>query len=546
MLAGCDRRDGQSRADIPGGWVGAGVERGHRLREPAPSAMPAGPARRCSVAIVGGGVSGLAAARALSRAGIDDWRLFELEDQPGGNARGHTMGGLRCPLGAHYLPLPGPEAREVAELLHELGLAKTEHGRTVYDERHLAHAPQERLFVADPAGSSSDGRWHEGLLPLEDAGEPTLAALRRFARELRALQQELSFAMPTLRSRWSPGLAALDAQSFAAWLDVRGHVDPLLRAYLDYACRDDYGAGVAMISAWAGLHYFASRHGFHAPGEDDEDDIAEGVLTWPEGNAHLTEHLARAGGDRIASATLVTRIEPRRHAVELQTWAPADPSDPVGGARALCWTAQQVVVCVPLFIAQRLIDPLPAALAELAPRLAYAPWLVTNLQLREPLIERLGPPRAWDNVIAGSPALGYVDAGHQSLRSVPGPTVLTHYWALGGRSMAELQTQRARLLGEPWSVWRDAVLADLARAHPDLAGKTERIDSMRYGHAMLIPRPGLRGDPALAALAPSAAMPGRLHFGHADLSGYSVFEEAFTRGSLAGAAAARRLGRAGA
>jgi monoamine oxidase len=532
-LAGCERGVDPIATDIPGGWVGADHARGHRLRE-LRSASAEAPTKRCAVAIVGGGVAGLAAARALSRAGIDDWRLFELEDRAGGNARGHTMGGLRCPLGAHYLPLPGAEAREVAELLHELGLARSELGRTVYDERHLAHAPQERVFVADPAGAPSDGRWHEGLLPLDDAGPQTLAALRGFAAELRGLQRESSFAMPTLRSTWSAGLAALDAQSFAAWLDAHGHADPVLRAYLDYCCRDDYGAGATMVSAWAGLHYFASRHGFHAPGDDDEDAGSDGVLTWPEGNAFLTERLVREAGDRIVPATLVTRIAPSRHEVELQTWSPAD-------ANVLRWVARQVIVCVPLFVAQRLIDPVPAALTDLVPRLAYAPWLVTNLQLREPLIERQGPPRAWDNVIAGSAALGYVDAGHQSLRTTPGPTVLTHYWALGGSSIAELQAQRLRLLREPWTVWRDAVLADLARAHPDLAAKTERIDAMRYGHAMLIPRPGLRGDGALAALALPAEPWGRLHFAHADVSGYSVFEEAYTRGTLAGREAARRV-----
>jgi hypothetical protein len=116
--------------------------------------------------------------------------------------------------------------------------------------------------------------------------------------------------------------------------------------------------------------------------------------------------------------------------------------------------------------------------------------------------------------------------------------VLTHYWALGGQSLTELKAQRARLLGAPWTDWRDAVLADLARAHPDLARKTARIDLMRYGHAMVVPMPGLRSDPALATL----ALPqDRLHFAHADLSAGSCFEEAFTHGTLAGEVCARGL-----
>ncbi|MET0210403.1 MAG: FAD-dependent oxidoreductase, partial [Burkholderiaceae bacterium] len=441
-LAGCER----VAAAIPGGWIGAGVDRGHRLRQ-APKALAHGaPTRRCAVAIVGGGIAGLAAARALIRAGIDDFRVFDLEDRAGGNARGHAIDGIRCPLGAHYLPLPGPEAHEVAELLHELGIARTEHGRTVYDERQLVHAPQERVFVPEAQGG---GRWQEGLLPIDDAGPQTLAQLRRFAAELRALQGAASFAMPTLRSTWSAGLAALDAQTFAGWLDAKGYDDPLLRGYLDYACRDDYGAGAARVSAWAGIHYFASRHGFHAPGDDEPDGPGDGVLTWPEGNAHLAERLAAGVGDRFVAAGLVGRIAPARHEVEMQ----------VGDER---WVAQRAIVCVPLFVAMRIVDPPPAPLAALGPRLDYAPWLVSNVHLRAALVDRPGPAAAWDNVIAGSAALGYVDAQHQALRSVAGATVLTHYWALGGSTQAEGQAHRKRLLESPWNSWRDAVVADLA------------------------------------------------------------------------------------
>lgn len=541
-LAGCERR----HEGYEGGWIGAAFERGHRLRGALPASKAGGlpePAlvRRAGAIVIGGGVAGLAAARSLVRAGIDDFRLFELEGAAGGNARGHTMGGMRCPLGAHYLPVPGPEAREVAEWLHEIGLARHDAltGRSVYDERHLCHAPQERVFVgAARDDAPAAGRWVEGLLPF-DAEAPSAAAMRaqmqRFSAELRALRSTLDFRLPTLRSRWSAGLAALDGQTFAAWLAARGYDDATLLGYLDYCCRDDYGAGLGLVSAWAGLHYFASRHGFHAPGEGDagnEGDAAdgsEGVLTFAEGNAHFTERLAAGLGERLHAATLVTRIAPSRHEVAIDTWHALS-------GRAERWVAQQVIVCLPLFIAARLIDPLPSALQALAPRLAYAPWLVTNLQLREPLLDRPGPPPAWDNVIAGSAALGYVDAMHQSLRPVPGPTVLTHYWALGGQSHADSKSQRAALLDRPWSAWRDAVIADLLPAHPDLPLKVERMDSMRYGHAMVIPAPGLRGSPALAAL---SAAPGRLHFAHADLSACSVFEEAFTRGTLAGDAVAR-------
>jgi hypothetical protein len=176
LIAGCERRG----PDFEGGWVGASVERGHLLRSGPPAGksgtLPA-PAtgKRAGAIVVGGGIAGLAAARALLRAGIDDVRLLELEDAAGGNSRGHALGGMRCPLGAHYLPTPGSSAVEVIELLEQLGVRTTVQGRAVYDERMLCHSPQERLFIA--------GGWREGLLPPIEAlpaaqHAPTLAAYR--------------------------------------------------------------------------------------------------------------------------------------------------------------------------------------------------------------------------------------------------------------------------------------------------------------------------------------------------------------------------------
>ena len=135
------------------------------------------------------------------------------------------------------------------------------------------------------------------------------------------------------------------------------------------------------------------------------------------------------------------------------------------------------------------------------------------------------------------PSLGYVNARHQSLAPTPGPMLLTHYWALGGQTAQALVANRQRLAQQPWRVWAQAVLDDLAPVHPDLPSRLGRMDLMRWGHAMIVPTPGLRGHPALAAL---ARPQGLLHFAHSDLSAYSVFEEAFTRGTWAAQAIAAR------
>lgn len=522
-LAACGvpQAPGADAPALEGGWVGADPARGHRLRTPDAGAAFAPPAvtRRCGVVIVGAGIAGLAAARALVRAGVDDVQLLELEDAPGGNSRGHAIAGLACPLGAHYLPLPGPDAHEVAELLHELGLARHELGRTVYDERHLCHSPQERLWL--------DGQWLDGLLPPAARGSEREARYRRFAQLVDEVSRAARFAMPTARAPWTAAHAALDAQTFAHWLDRHGLDDAGLRWYLDYCCRDDYGAGADRVSAWAGLHYFASRHGFHAPG----DDVAaerEAVLTWPEGNAWIAQRLAQPLRDRLHAGRVALRVDASRHEATVDAWH-------VAADRLERWSARHVVLAVPLHVAARLCTAPSNALRDAAAALPHAPWLVANLHLPEPLTDKPGAPPAWDNVLYGSESLGYVDAMHQSLRPHPGPTVITAYWALP-------EADRAALLAQPWQWWARRVVDDLARAHPDLPRKLGRIELARYGHAMAVPAPGVRGHAALSALREGAAAGARVQVAHSDLSGYSVFEEAYHHGLRAGERVAAALG----
>ena len=92
---------------------------------------------------------------------------------------------------------PGPQAVEVAELLHELGLLRHEMGRTVADERHLCHSPQERLFI--------DGAWVDGLLPPADGRPATLDQYRRFAAAIASAQAPDSSGT-SMHSALSPDL----------------------------------------------------------------------------------------------------------------------------------------------------------------------------------------------------------------------------------------------------------------------------------------------------------------------------------------------------
>jgi hypothetical protein len=146
---------------------------------------------------------------------------------------------------------------------------------------------------------------------------------------------------------------------------------------------------------------------------------------------------------------------------------------------------------------------------------------------------------AWDNVLHEGAGVGYVVATHQLLRGrADGPTVLTYYRPYPG---ADTAAARRALLEASWSTLRDEVLGDLARPHPDLPREVRRLDVMRYGHAMVRPAPGFVCGPALAAA--GAALTGPVHLAHADLSGFSLFEEAFEWGTRAATRVRARLPR---
>lgn len=508
-------------APIEGAFVGDGHHLGHLLREPGRLPPPAS-RERVAVAIVGGGVAGLTAAWHLIKGGVRDLVLLDLEDAPGGNARAGTSAATAYPWGAHYLPLPGPAARGVRALLRELGVIEAfdRAGRPVYDEHHLCHAPQERLFM--------HGRWHEGLLPwsgatAEDrAQHDAFRALMERYRGWRDGEGRRAFATP--RAAGAPGaFRELDRVSMAGFLAARGFTSSRLRWWIEHACRDDYGTDLASTSAWAGVHYYANR--------DPDPEYGDVVLTWPEGNAWLTRRLAEPVADRLRLGRLVVNVEPAGDRVAVDAYDPR-------AERTLRLLAREVVLACPVFLAARLYRPWRERPPAFVRAFRYAPWLVANLHLDRRPDEAAGAPPAWDNVLYDSQGLGYVVATHQSLRTHDGPTVLTYYRSFPGPDPA---TARRTLLEASWPALRDAVLRDLGRPHPALAREVRRLDVMRYGHAMVRPEVGFVCGEALAAA--GGALTGPVHLAHADLSGFSLFEEAFEWGSRAAARVLARLRR---
>jgi glycine/D-amino acid oxidase-like deaminating enzyme len=487
------------RRRIEGRIEGASDARGHLLRDGA--ATPAGPRGSCEVAIVGGGVAGLSAAWKLAKCGMTDFVLLELEDSVGGTSHDGANTVSRYPWGAHYVPVPTREQRTLCDLLLEMGVLTgfDAAGRAIPVEEHLCRAPEERLFYR--------GLWTEGLYLRDGATAEDLRQLARFEGLCAALAARRddtgrrAFAIPVVRSARDADLLALDRISMADWMTSHGLTSPRLLWYADYACRDDFGSRLGGTSAWAGLHYFASR--IAQPGDEPA-----AFMTWPEGNAFLVRHLARSAEGRTRTGAVVTSVEPGDGGATVRYVDSAS-----GEGREIA--ARRVICALPRFVARRVV----AGLARDDEGFRYAPWVVANVTLRSRPSER-GFPLAWDNVLYESESLGYVNATHQSDRLGHEDSVWTWYRPYCG---ADVAAERTSISSKTWEDWRDAVLRDLVPAHRDIEDHVARIDVWRWGHGMVKPAPGfLWGGARERAAAPV----GPVHFAGADLGGLPLFEEA--------------------
>lgn len=502
----------------PGILSGSGFARGHQLRPEQKNTLPPKPdeIRRIPVLIVGGGIAGLSAGWRLQRAGFNDFLIADLEDRVGGNSRYSENAISRYPLGAHYLPLPGPEARAVRAMLADFGILQGDPQalHPTYDERYLCATPQERLFRR--------GAWQEGLLPAPtDATEQKkIAEFQRridHLRQQRDSQGRRAFAIPMEYSSRDPALLALDRITFATWLRREGLECPALRWYLDYASRDDFGTGIDAVSAWAGLHYFCCRDG---EAQNASNDI---VLTAPEGNGWLVRRLEERLQSNLQCGSIATALHPQKQDITVDLWQPEKQ-------HRLRIEAEQVIWAAPLFILAHAWPDAPDTVRRAAQSFNYAPWLVANLSLNEHPRTRTGAPLAWDNVLFEGQGLGYVVATHQQIRVRPAATVITYYHAFGN---PDSRTTRQQLLARPREYWVHEIFNELAIAHPELREITTQFDIFRHGHAMIRPLPGLlwSAQSPRQALCDEARWGwGRLQLAHADLSGMSLFEEANYRG----------------
>lgn len=494
---------------LPGAILGANSSKGHKLRQQVVQ-KPISTLEK-PIVIVGGGIAGLSAAYELKRNGIEHFVLLEQADEVGGNAASGENNTGKYPWGAHYLPVPDHRDKDLLNFLEEIGVITgyNDDGLPLYQEEYLCFTPEERLYI--------NGYWQEGLIPRFGVSKAEAAQIKRFFDEIENYRTATgqdgkdAFCIPVQYSSDDANFRKLDEITFATYLQQHGFTSPYLLWYLNYCTKDDYGGTIDVVSAWAAIHYFAARKG--KAGNTHYDT----VLTWPEGNAWLVEQLRKQVATHIITDALVFKIAPgltKREKTSVQY---------LSGNTCREFMANEVIVATPQFINSRIVNGYTAIFPDT--KLDYTPWMVANITVESFYENNKGIGMCWDNVIYGSTSLGYVNAAHQHLAQHASHKVLTFYYPLCDSPAPE---QRKLAMNRSHEDWVKLILQELKLVHPGIESMIKNIDVWLWGHGMVLPIPGLQKQRAARLVKHSKTF--SLHFAHSDLSGVSIFEEAFHQG----------------
>ena len=478
---------------------------GHRLRVknfPKPSSQIHIP-----YLIVGGGISGLSAARQFSKKGINDFLLIELENHLGGNSSNGENKYSKFPLGAHYLPLPNKQDAALLQFLEEeqIIIGYDSKGFPKFDEEQLTFAPDERLFYKN--------NWQEGLVPKTGNSLEEDIQFKKFFLKMDAFRAgkgadgKYFFDIPLSLSSSEATIRAFDAITMQQWFEEEGFNSKPLFDYIDYCCRDDFGLGISYVSAWAGIHYFAARK------QDSTQDNKDNVLTWPEGNARLAHHLQKYAENKTLKNHLVYGVK----SIDGKVVATVFDAEKKLTTEII---ADKVIMATPQFVNQYIIKNR----TMLTHNFHYAPWLLATLVVSD-LADNGSYPLCWDNVMYGAKGLGYIYDQHQSLQQVQPKKVITYYYSF---SSSDVKKSRKDLYYKKSAHWKQLVFDDLKMAHPNIESVTEEINIHLLGHGMISPVPGFIFGTAKKEA--SQNIDGKIFFAHSDLSGISIFEEAFHQG----------------
>lgn len=459
--------------------------------------------------IVGGGVAGLSAARWLHKNNKKDFLLFEMDQKFGGNAMSGKNDVSAYPYGAHYLPLPDITNKNLLDFLfeYEIITGYNNQNEPTYNEYYLCTQPHERFFYK--------GIWMDEMPPKEGLSKNDFESYQKFNalisdfKNATGNDHKPAFSIPLDTCSNDVLFTSLDDTDIISFLKSKGYNSDFLFWYLDYCCKDDFGTTAHKTSAWAAIHYFASRKGIAANAKAHE------LLTWPEGNSFLIKKLGSNIKEYIKTNCLVYQINGNeKNGYQCLVYD-------VINKKSMAYNCNQLIMATPQFINKKILK-IPCDINW--DEFTYYPWLVANITITNQQLLKGRNAIAWDNVLYNSKSLGYVNATHQHVNTHQKKTVITYYYNF---SEEEAKKERQKIFDKDEVYWKNFIVNDLKKAHPTIEEIIESIDLWIWGHGMISPQVGFKNSVARNLLDKGFK---NLHFVNSDVSGISIFEEAFHQG----------------
>jgi len=435
----------------------------HSSENVFPGGEPPAPEETVRVAVVGGGISGLATAFLLRQYHPV---VFELHTRFGGNAQGGTLEGSAYSLGSAYVITPDPGGF-LDNIYREIGL-------------HEVVRPDVDPAPVEINGQINPDIWSGMGVPPEDV--PAYEAYRRLVTRMAEEDYpDVPFAEPWMR--------ALDEISLREHIErnVGLPVPAALRAAIQAYCYSSFGAGWEEISAASGWNFLAAEE--------------FGRWVFPGGNAWMadafwqrlreSDQTDNTHAPHLRAGCRVVDVRVRSDGFTQVTWRGADEK-----FHALL--AERVVMACPKHVARHVIHGLEKLDTEkfTAMNIHRRAYVMANVVLDRPVpldfydIFLLGDPATFpDSAGQATEFWRYTDVLDGSYTPNPrqgeiprGPSVLSLYWPLA------YDTARFDLvLDDPILAFGEALAVQLRETLKLLnmpESSVREVRFARWGHAL--------------------------------------------------------------
>lgn len=394
--------------------------------------------------IVGGGISGFSS---LCKLKEKDAVLIEASSKPGGTSSYAVYRNVFFSLGAHYdVEYPNFYGSEVLSLLEKLQIIS-------FNELLNKWEFKEKEYLI-PNKNESITYYKNKIVedPLN---------ISEKEKEFSDLMQTFFGEMYLPTRLIDPKYHDLNSITFLEFLEQNQLTEKNLLEALDYQMIDDYGAGVEVVSALAGIHYFACRPYFT---ENPQ------IFSPPEGNYYFIRKMMNYCFDKeVILDSFLYKVN------ELES-----------GFEAFVWNDMAKVSYK--FKCNKIIySGKKHALKYVYPNFKfdfhvnYAPWLVMNFILTD--VGMNFQDKFWQNDIIGEENfMGYVDSRAQ-FDVASNQRVLTAYYCFK-------EEEREFLLNvyeNPKAIVQNAI--EIIEKYQNIKLKLiEKVQIKLMGHAMPIPK----------------------------------------------------------